>query len=116
LHELAIAHAPRAHDFAPVRDRYRRPVFGFALMKVRRIEIELVRLDTELRIGNPTFSNEDHLIATTERVDDRRPLFQRGVIWKFPHGLKVTELTGPSQIVTAVTIAFSSATALDNSR
>src|SRR5436190_5353783 len=82
-------------------------------MKVRGEKIKALRFEAELRIGDSTFADQNHLLAATHCGNRGGPFFQRGVIGKLVHGpgRKVTELTGPSQIVTPRTIAFSPATA-----
>src|SRR5947209_5696094 len=117
---LEIAHLPRPHDLRPVRDRHAVRLAAARVVVVRREEIEAVRLEPEVRVGQTAFADQYDLFPAVERGDDGSPLLERGVIRQLFHGLfigrNVTELTGPSQMVTAVTTAFSAATSPASSR
>ena len=114
---VEISSFPGLYDFAPVRDRDSRRRRS-TLVKVCREEVETLCLEAELRIRDSTFADQNHLLSATHRRNRGGPFFQCGVVREFVHGpgRKVTELTGPSHMVTARTIAFSPATASASSR
>src|SRR5258706_167605 len=125
VEQLQVAHAPRLHYLGPVRDRHGvgRGVRRIGVRSVRTgvkvgwKQIEALGLYAERRVGDATLADEEDLLPAAEGFDDRRPFLQRGVVRQL-HALarNVTELTGPSHTVTAVTTAFSVATADDSSR
>src|SRR5258708_24605046 len=117
IEPLQLTHAPGLHDFRPVRDHHRPRGFVGAAVEVGWEEIEPLGFDAEGGVGDRAFADEQNLLAAAKGVDDRGPLFEGGMVGELHSPARnVTELTGPSQTVIAVTTAFSPATAEESSR